>query len=515
MAIPYFASLMTKSGILHFLLSIPSSILSYIVALILSTFFIRLFFFYFFALKIWRKVEKFKIEDLEKICAATNQKLPFFTIFIPALNETEVIGNTILTMAEINYPHNLYQIQVIVDEKEKLKAQPNKPTTRSVVEEMIEKFKTLYPELKLTFTEVPYDFDGQSGGKCLGVEVPSTKGRALNYALSNIPKETDFCVFYDAEAGPNPDSFLAVAKNYLLDNKKLVFQLPVYQIRNFWSLSVFSKAAALGQCFSHQYVLPFIFLFMPFIGGTNVFIHRQFIENIENSEGFDNTILTEDIEIGVRLYTHFNQWPIFLPYPSTEQTPPTMKAYHWQRYRWGYGLMQTLRKLFLELKDKTIEKAKRSKIKKMILSLTFHGPFDWIIYYPLTLSASLLFILRIFKSIFSSILLYRFSLISSIPWNPVNDIFSFVILFFPIPSLLFLSYLLKHYWPYTNFHGAEKKSIRKQLFEWVVFMLFGAPIITSYYVFPYVHAFINFLLNPSRKAIWIRTKRTQEKHISI
>jgi len=169
-----------------------------------------------------------------------------------------------------------------------------------------------------------------------------------------------------------------------------VFQLPVYQIRNFWSLNAFCKVAALSQCFSHQYVLPFIFIFMPFIGGTNLFIHRSVI--LKNG-GFDNTILTEDIELGVRLYVEQDLWPIYLPYPSTEQTPPTLSAYHKQRYRWGFGLMQTMQKLFRQLKETQEQKSKEKhqRIKKMIYSLSVHGPIDWILYYPLTLAATLLF----------------------------------------------------------------------------------------------------------------------------
>jgi cellulose synthase/poly-beta-1,6-N-acetylglucosamine synthase-like glycosyltransferase len=507
MAIPYFAQLMSGSRILHFILSIPSSIFSYIIAVILGIFFIRLFSYFLWGSKKWKHIEKISINDLEKIRLATNQKLPFFTIFIPALDESEVITNTILKMANINYPLNLYQIQVVVDEKERLKAKSGQITTKEAVEQMIEKFKTQSPELKLSFIEVPYDFDGKINGQRLGYEVPSTKGRALNYALNYLSEETDFCAFFDAEAAPNSDSFLAVAKAYLLDHKKQVFQLPVYQIRNFWSLSAFCKVAALSQAFSHQYVLPFIFLFMPFLGGTNMFIHKSLLEH---KEGFDNHLLTEDVELGVRLHVDFNQWGVYLPYPSTEQTPATIKAYYRQRYRWSYGLMQTIKKLFLELKDKNLEKEKRWRIKKMILSLTIHGPVDWAIYYPLILSATSLFILRIFKMIFSSFILYRFSSMVVIPWNPLNDLLSFIVVLIPIPSFILLSLLLRHYWKYINFTGHNKKDIYHQLIDLGLFMFFIAPIIAPYYVFPYVHAFFNYLKNPNRRAIWVKTKRTRE-----
>jgi len=58
--------------------------------------------------------------------------------------------------------------------------------------------------------------------------------------------------FFDTDAHPNNQSFLAVAKAFISDKSKRVFQLPVFQVRNFWSISNFSKLAALGQAFSHQ-----------------------------------------------------------------------------------------------------------------------------------------------------------------------------------------------------------------------------------------------------------------------
>lgn len=506
-AMPYFARLITDSKILRFLLSIPSSYFSYLVALLLGIFFIRLFLYFLFAQKDWRQKKDITITDLQKIANQLQQPLPTFMILIPALNEGEVIGATLNRLTQIHYPHALYSITVITDEKERLKAEKGQLTTQEAIKQAYEKIKQKYPELKIQVLEVPYDFDGKINGQCLGKEVPSTKGRALNYALTMLKNAADFFAFFDAEAGPNPDSFLAVAKAYLLDNKKQVFQLPVYQIRNFWSLTAFCKVAALSQCFSHQYVLPFIFVFMPFIGGTNVFIHKNLINQID---GFDNHILTEDIEIGVRLYTHLNAWPQYLPFPSTEQTPPTIKAYHHQRYRWGYGLMQTLKKLFDELKDDTLAPEIKQKIKKMIISLTIHGPFDWVIYYPLSLAATTLFILRVFKIFYSSFLLYHFAALSVIPYNPLNDMLSLMIVFIPVPTLIFLLILLKHYWTKIEFNGVKRQQIILQLRNLIVFMLFLSPLLASYYTFPYVQAFVNYIRNPQRKVSWVKTKRTKE-----
>jgi hypothetical protein len=111
---------------------------------------------------------------------------------------------------------------------------------------------------------------------------------------------------------------------------------------------------------------------------------------------------------------------------------------------------------------------------------------------------------------YSSFLLYHFSALAVIPWNPLNDFLSLMIVFIPLPTLVFLLILLKHYWPKINFSGMKRNQMFHQLRDLILFMFFIAPIIASYYVFPYIHAFINYLKNPQRKAVWVKTKRTKE-----
>lgn len=509
LALPYLVRLLTTSKILQVIFLIPSSYFAYAVGLILIIFFIRLFFYYLFALKYWRPQEKITFADIQQIAQQKNKKIPHFTVYIPAREESDVIENTIHRFTRINYPYHYYDLVIVTDAKEKRQLSKNKVTTQDVVLAVIEKLKKDIPEFQISMLEVPYDFDGKINGQCVGYEVPSTKGRALNYALSRISQVTDFCVFFDAEAGPNPDSFLAVAKNFLLKDN-LVYQLPVFQIRNFWYLTPFCKIAALSQCFSHQYALPIIFLFMPFLGGTNMFIHKSLLEH---QEGFDDTILTEDVELGVKLYIHYNQWGVYLPYPSTEQTPATIQAYYRQRYRWGYGLMQTIYKLIkLSKQYKNIkeEKNKYKRIHRMILSLIIHGPFDWLLYYPLVLSATIIFSTRLIKSVFAFCLMYRYSSVNLIPWHPVNDIMSFIIMFIPVPTLILILILLKKYWHFINFEKITSTEIKKQIVDLINYIFFVAPFMASLYVYPYLKALIIFLKNPSSRGIWIKTQRTKE-----
>jgi len=91
--------------------------------------------------------------------------------------------------------------------------------------------------------------------------------------------------------------------------------------------------------------------------------------------------------------------------------------------------------------------------------------------------------MRVFKSAFISFILYHFSTLALVPWNPLNDALSLILVFIPIPTLVFLIVLLKHYWSYINHATATFTDKRKQLINLAFFVLFGAPLSMSYYVF--------------------------------
>jgi len=107
---------------------------------------------------------------------------------------------------------------------------------------------------------VPNNFNGLFKGEMLEHEVKSTKGRALNYAFTimfdHFNQNTDFFAFFDTDDHPNKNCLIEIAKENLLHTHKKVFQLPIFQCRNFWKISTFSKVIALGQSFTHEIFLP-------------------------------------------------------------------------------------------------------------------------------------------------------------------------------------------------------------------------------------------------------------------
>ncbi len=252
------------------------------------------------------------------------------------------------------------------------------PTTQDVVEERIAAMASGRSGPRVRHVVVPHDFDGGYPGRCLGREVPSTKGRALNYALSHTDPRSTVYGFYDAESRPHSKVLLYVATRRLADDEPpAIFQGPVFQVRNFYRMGPFCKIAALYQAIAHDWYLPALFRRLPFVGGTNLFVERSLLER---AGGFDPVSLTEDLEFGVRAFLKCGAWPEFLPYPSSEQTPPTLPAFFRQRLRWGSGHLQVMEKV-----SRAAAGFDRGTVRRMLRTLWWKGQFEWVLYQTATL----------------------------------------------------------------------------------------------------------------------------------
>lgn len=245
-------------------------------------------------------------------------------------------------------------------------------TTADLVRKKMREWEGCAERPALRHVVVPFDFDGNFGGKLTGQAVPSTKGRALNYAIPFADPRSEMLGFYDAESRPDRRTLLYVAWRRLLDGDRVkILQGPVFQVRNFHKMGPLSKMAALYQSVSHEWYLPVLFRSLPFVGGTNLFIDTAFLWEVE---GFDYHALTEDLEFGVRAYVTKEVWPEYLPYVSTEQTPTSYRAFYRQRLRWGAGYLQTMEKLWRHR-----DWPARLR-EKMLENLLIKGPVQWIFF---------------------------------------------------------------------------------------------------------------------------------------
>jgi cellulose synthase/poly-beta-1,6-N-acetylglucosamine synthase-like glycosyltransferase len=246
------------------------------------------------------------------------------------------------------------------------------PTTQDIVERKRREYAGQRNVPAIKHVVVPWDFDGYLDGVCTGSFVPSTKGRALNYAFRFADDRAAVWAFYDAESRPDRDVLLYVAwRRLTVGDQFQIAQGPVYQIRNFWKTGFLCKIAGLYQAVSHEWQIPTQLKSIPFIGGTNIFATRDLMLRIG---GFDDTVLTEDMELGCRAWLKGDAWPEFLPYASSEQTPPTFKAFYRQRLRWGSGYLQVYDKIKA---DNTLPEDRKNYLLR---TYWWKGHFSWVFF---------------------------------------------------------------------------------------------------------------------------------------
>ena len=353
------------------------------------------------------------------------------------------------------------------------------PTTQDIVERKRREFAGMRNLPAVKHIIVPWDFDGYVDGVCTGHFVPSTKGRALNYAFRFAEDRSAVWAFYDAESRPDKDTLLYVAwRRLTVGDKFQIAQGPVYQIRNFWKTGPLCKIAGLYQAVSHEFQMPYLLRSIPFIGGTNIFATRDLMLKIG---GFDDTVLTEDMELGARAWLKGDAWPEFLPYPSSEQTPPTFKAFFRQRLRWGSGYLQVYDKIKADT-SLPIERKTR-----LLRTYWWKGHFSWTFF---QLVALLPFVVAF---------LYFNKLI-----DPMGTTF-FIRRIFALLGPFYLAFT--YYCFFHYYRHMESTSNAKQVYGFA--QILALPITAFFLPVPYSSALVLKWMGRQPKA-WVKTPRTKE-----
>ncbi len=236
-----------------------------------------------------------------------------FTLIVPAKDEEKVIGDTIWSMANIDYPVDKYEVLVVVRDDD-LK-------TKKEVKKAIE--ETGRENIKLV------KIDG----------FPINKSYSLNMALHYA--KGDIIAVFDAEDHPHPDILKSVDE--VVYNKKAdVVQAGVQLINigSYW----FSPLNCLEYYFWFKSVLPYLSSkgATP-LGGNTVFFKKKVIEDLG---GWDEECLTEDADIGIRASVKgYKTEMVYLEEMATlEETPVDVRAFIKQRTRWDQGYLQILLK---------------------------------------------------------------------------------------------------------------------------------------------------------------------------
>jgi len=454
----------------------------------------------------FKKIKKTSFEELTALVKEKNIPFPKFTVVVPARNEAEVVEKTVIKLAELNYPKDRFEIVVITDEKETLYNKNNEITTQKVMKNVLEQL-ALQP-VKVYHLDVPNCFDGNFHGKMMDCEIKSTKGRALNYAFTEMFEHfntnTDFFAFFDTDDHPDKNCLIEIAKANINFPDRRVFQMPIFQCRNFWQISTFSKIIALGQSFTHEIFLPWIMTWLPFLGGTNLFIQKDVLFAVD---GFNYHSITEDLDLGIAIYLRTNNWPHYLPYASTEQTPGNIKAFLKQRHRWALGQLEVIKNL-KEMKKEKSEMGRKAKI--LYYKLNIYGPGEWTLFFWLTVLSVVILITRLFRTFV--VILGMNGVLSSFSVSLLtNEILASIFTYAGMPMIIFALILLLHYNKFVEY----KENCWKILGRLVKFILetsFIIPFLVILYPLPFFSAFWKYSIGyyKHRELTWVKTPRTKE-----
>lgn len=242
-----------------------------------------------------QKVEDFKIDD---------SNLETYSIILPVYKENKVINSLVQAIKKLDYPKALLEVKIVVEEDDFL--------TLKAIEEV--NLPDYFEVIKVPVSE------------------PRSKPKACNYALQFL--QGKYVVVYDAEDRPHPQQLKQVIAKFINSNKEVVC---VQARLNFYN----REENYLTKMFAIEYALLFDYILVGLkelnipicLGGTS----NHFIkEKLENLGGWDAFNVTEDAELGVRLFNEGYQVEL-ISSVTLEEAPLEVGAWIVQRSRWIKG----------------------------------------------------------------------------------------------------------------------------------------------------------------------------------
>lgn len=170
-------------------------------------------------------------------------------------------------------------------------------------------------------------------------EWPGYKGGALNWGLAHLAEDVEIVGVVDADYVADP-AWLRDAVPHFGDPAVAFVQTP--QDYRAWEDSAFYRACYVG--FGYFFKVGMVSRARRnaiIFAGTMGLIRRSALEAVG---GWDESIITEDAEISVRILERGYR-PVYLPQPYGRGIMPlTYEGLRKQRYRWAFGGIQILRR---------------------------------------------------------------------------------------------------------------------------------------------------------------------------
>ena len=245
-------------------------------------------------------------------------EFPPVAVLIPAHNEGKVIRQTLEAMLGFDYPHDRYEVIVVDD--------ASSDDTSTIVAEFVAR------DRRVRLVRVP----SGEGGK--------GKSRALNIGLAQT--QAEYIAVYGADNTPEPPALRYLVAQLLLHNELgavLGKFRTVNRGRNLLTRFINVETLSFQSIVQAGRWKLFKVATLP---GTNFVIRRSLIDALG---GWDESAITEDSELSIRIYVHGYRIK-FIPYAVTyEQEPETWAVWFKQRTRWVRGNNYVARKFLHEI----------------------------------------------------------------------------------------------------------------------------------------------------------------------
>jgi len=274
-----------------------------------------------------------------------NEEFPKFSIIVPTKDEEAVIGRCLNGLLNVDYPKDKMEI-IVVDGN-------SADSTCKICSE----FSVKYPQIF----------------KIINEKESKGKPAALNLALPYVTGE--IVGVFDADSLPEREVLSKVA-SYFNDEQVMAIQGRTTSLNE--KSNILTRVIAQEEKAWYQALLvgrEKLQLFVP-LNGTCQFIRRNVLEELG---GWDETSLTEDVELALRLVEKKYLIKYAPEISSGQETPNGLRDLIKQRVRWYRGYMETALKygrLLDSLNRKTVD-AEISLIGPFMMVVSLLSYLNW------------------------------------------------------------------------------------------------------------------------------------------
>lgn len=285
-----------------------------------------------------------------------NQELPLITVQLPVYNEKYVIRRLLESAANLNYPSERLEIQVLDDSSDE--------TTEIIANFIREKT------------------NGHVFSHVRRADRHGFKAGALAYGLKQTKGE--FIGIFDADFVISPDFLLQVVP-YFKDESVGVVQTKWKHLNESYSLLTRAQAIMLNTHFSiEQLGRSSAHGFINFNGTAGVWRRAC----IDDAGGWQTDTLTEDLDLSYRAQVKNWRFEYLFDVGSPAELPVTFEAYRTQQHRWSKGAAECVRKNW-----SLLWKAKISMKAKVLGSFHLLNSSVYLLIIPLVLFSPIIYLM--------------------------------------------------------------------------------------------------------------------------